>query len=153
MPDYRRDATPIRGTPDFFETGTARGSSGFGAGKFQALARVEPVILQTVRLADDFDRHPGILRGRVVFYNYGPQSVAGSHSVGAVRLIRFGSGTGVECARDNGRQKHRHRPSPAIFVRYSHPLKIKDKEPFPNSFLQASRLSTDADARALHSWR
>ena len=58
--------------------------------------------------------------------------------MGAVRLIRLGLRASVEDAGDNGRQKRGYDPPPAIYVRWFHPGKIKDKRSFPNSFFEDS---------------
>ncbi len=110
---------------------------GFDVRYLQVFARADTVALDAVDLTNGFDRYPWVLRRWVMFYSYGPQGIAGSHSVGAVRLASLSPGTSIQGTRGNGRQKRGYHPPPAVFVCSAHPMKIRDGYSFPNGFFRA----------------
>jgi len=109
---------------------------GFERRQLQAHARMDLVVFQTVRFPDRFDRYPGVLRGRVVVNSNRPQGVAGDYGAGDGQFFGVGPGTGVEGASDDGRQEHCPYPSPAVYVRWFHPGKIKENLTFPNGLFR-----------------
>ncbi len=115
------------------------GVSGVERGQFQVITGLDPVPSQAVRLSDTFDHLPRVLRGRVVFDRYRPQSLARANGM----LLRRPSGTGrgadVESAdHDSRKEQARRSPAPINIVVFLHPRIIRNGPRFPNGLLSNS---------------